>query len=220
MNKLLLSILFFLLLSCGSQQPIPQWKDTAFRQLENYKFLFLTDQEDETEPHFLKAKKAISSSNDLNLLATLYLTKYALHTASCESFDDSAFLKIEKLQFSSSHRAYYDFLKGNFIAVDTNKLPAVYSGLFKAIAGKDLPAAVRHIESISDPLSRLIACGIWVKYLPYDENLLNLAINTSAQSGWRRPLWAYLTLLQKYYSDRQEIAKSLSIKERLEILKK
>jgi hypothetical protein len=69
-------------------------------------------------------------------------------------------------------------------------------------------------------LSRLIACGIWVKYLSYDENILQLAIDTAAQHGWRRPLWSYLTTLQKYYLDHREITKAESIKERMELLKK
>jgi phospholipid/cholesterol/gamma-HCH transport system substrate-binding protein len=35
----------------------------------------------------------------------------------------------------------------------------------------------------NDPPSRLIACGISVKYLSYDENILQSAINTSAENG-------------------------------------
>jgi hypothetical protein len=84
----------------------------------------------------------------------------------------------------------------------------------------NLSAASREIAAISDPLSRLIACGVWVKYLPPDETILKLAIDTAARQGWSRPMWAYLTHLQKYYLDRREIKKAEKIKERLELLKK
>lgn len=217
-NFLVLALLIFIC-ACGSQ-PIPQWKDTSFRQLENYKINFLTDNEDATEPHFAKAKKAISSNNDLNLLAIVYLTKYALHTAALEDFDDSEFLRIDKLQPDAANRSYYDLLKGNFGQIETNKLPAVYSKLLPLLANKNLPAAAREIAAIDDPLSQLIACGVWVKYLPPDEGILRIAIDTAARQGWRRPLWAYLTRLQKYYLDHRETIKAENIKERLELLKK
>jgi hypothetical protein len=217
-NLLVITMLLFLC-SCGSQ-PIPQWKDTSSRQLENDKINFLADKEDATEPHFTQAKKAISSNNDLNLLATAYLTKYALHTAALEGFDDSEFLRIDKLQPQAANRAYYDLLKGNFGHVDPGLLPVNYSKLLPLMTDNNLSAATREIASISDPLSRLIACGVWVKYLPSDENVLQLAIDTAARHGWRRPLWSYLTHLQKYYSDRRETSKAANIKERLELLKK
>jgi len=213
-----ISILFFLY-ACGSQ-PVPQWKDTAYRQLTDYKANFLADKEDETEPHFVKAKKAISSSNDLNLLAVLYLTKYALHTAALENFDDNDFIRINKLQPNEANQSYSDFLKGNFSFLDKSKLPANYQRLMPMIAHKDLPAAARYIATIDDPLTRLIACGVWVKYLPHDENLLQLAVNTAAAQGWRKPLWAYLGKLQKYYLERQETTKADQIRERLELLHK
>lgn len=219
MRKIFIIVTFFFICACGSQ-PIPQWKDTSFRQLESYKVNFLADKEDETEPHFAKAKKAISSSNDLNLLAALYLTKYALHTAALEDFDDHEFVRINKLQPNPANRAYHDFLKGNFAIVNKSKLPADYSGLLPLIASNDLIAAARQITSIADPLSRLIACGVWVKYLPHDESILQLAIDTAAKNGWRRPLWAYLTKLQKYYSDHGETTKAENIRERLDLLKK
>ena len=218
--RILLAITLLLFMSACGSPPIPQWKDTSFRQLASYKINFLTDQEDATEPHFAKAKQAVSSNNDLNLLATVYLTKYALHTAALEDFDDSDFLRIEKLQPNAPNRAYYDFLKGNFIAVDAGLLPSAYSKLLPLLINKDVSAALRAIAAIDDPLSCLIACGIWIKYLPAEASVLNLAINTAAKEGWRRPLWAYLNRLQKYYLDRQEITKAQSIQERLELLKK
>jgi len=219
MRNILVFTLLMFLGACGSQ-PIPQWMDISARQLENYKVNFLADKEDATEPHFVQAKKAISSNNDLNLLATAYLTRYALHTATLEDFEDSEFLRIDKLQPNAAHRAYYDFLKGNFGQIEPGLLPASYSKLLPLMVDKNLAAATREIASISDPLSRLIACGVWIKYLPADETILQLAIDTAARQGWARPLWAYLTGLQQYYLDHRELTKAENIKERLELLKK
>ncbi len=219
MRNILVFCLLIFICAC-SFQPIPAWKETSSRQLENYKVNFLADTEDASEPHFAKARTAISSNNDLNLLATVYLTKYALHTAVLENFDDSEFVRIDKLQPNAANRAYHDFLKGNFRQVTPDKLPDQYRNLPDLMVNKDLPAAVREIASISDPLSLLIACGVWIKYLPVDESILQLAIDTAARQGWRRPLWAYLTRLQQYYLDRQEISKAANIKERLVLLKK
>ena len=219
MRKLLFIVILVLICACGSKQ-IPEWKNTSSRQLESYKYYFSTDKEGTSEPHFVKAKKAIARSNDLNLLGTVYLTRYALHVSIVDNFDDADFLRINKLQPNAKNFSYYNFIKGNFHAADYNLLPAHYSRLLKPAQDKDLAAAVREINSIDDPLSRLVACGVWVKYLPYDDNILQIAINTAADNGWGRPLFAYLTRLQQYYLDHHETAKAESIKERLELLKK
>jgi len=219
MKNIFIIMLLLFFCACGSP-PIPQWKDTSYRQLENYKINFLAGKEDATEPHFVQAKQAISSNNNLSLLSTAYLTKYALHTAALEDFDDGEFLRIDKLQPDAANRSYYSFLKGNFSQVEAGKLPAAYRKLLPLLADRNLTAAKGEITALSDPLSRLIACSVWVKYLPADEGILQLAIDTAAREGWRRPLWAYLTHLQKYYADRQETKKAENIKERLELLRK
>jgi hypothetical protein len=219
MKKLLFIMIVLLLCSCGSA-PVPAWKDKADRQLEDYKINFLAGKEDVTEPHFLKARKEIAASNDLNLLAVAYLTKYALHTASLESFDASEFARLHRLEPNATNMAYCHFLKGNFSAVDVNTLPMRYTGIVKAAVSKDVVLAAREIAAIDDPLSRLIACGVWVKYVSNDESILQVAIHTASANGWRRPLWAYLTSLQTYYRDSGDKGKADIIKDRLEILKK
>jgi hypothetical protein len=220
MRNILAALLFLFIYACGGSQPIPQWKDTASRQLENYKINFLTDKEDAAEPHFTKARIAVSGNNDLQLLSIVYLTKYALHTAALEDFNDSDFIRIDKLEPNAANRAYYDLLKGNLSQIDETKLKPTYRKLLQLMKDKNLSAAVSEIASIDDPLLRLISCGIWVKYIPYDENILRLAIDTAAKNGWRRPLWAYLNKLQSFYEDHKESTKAQNIKERLELLKK
>ncbi|MEN6621379.1 MAG: hypothetical protein ABFD50_07525 [Smithella sp.] len=218
MRILLIFAVLITIWACSSQ-PVPQWQETSSRQLENYKVYFLTDKEDATEPHFVQARKAISGNNNLHLLATAYLTKYALYAATLEDFDDTEFLRIDKLQPDAAYRAYYNFLKGDFGKIEADMLPPAYRKIISLMLDKNITAANKQIANITDPLSRLIACGIRVKYLPYDENSLQLAIDTAADQGWSRPLWAYLTRLEKYYLKHNETIKAQKIKDRLELLK-
>jgi hypothetical protein len=219
MKKLFPLMMVVLICACSSVT-VPVWKDKAYRHLEDYKINFLDGKEDATEFHFIKARREIAASNDLNLLTIAYLTKYALHTASLESFDASEFVKLYRLEPKAADMAYCHFLKGNFNAVDLTVLPARYTGVMKAAAGKDVTLAAREIAAIDDPLSRLVAAGVWVRYMSYDENILQTAINTASANGWRRPLWAYLSKLQTYYQERGDKSKADIIKERLELLKK
>ncbi|MHB8138689.1 MAG: hypothetical protein ACYDGO_09935 [Smithellaceae bacterium] len=220
MKKLLPVIFVLLICACGSLTPTPDWKDKAGRYLDEYTTAFLTGRELSTEPHFVKATREIAAGNDLSLLAVAYLTKYALHTASLEHFDDSEFVKIYRLEPDAANMAYFRFLQGHFTAVNANELPSRYAGVLKAANGRDATLAAREIAAIGDPLSRLVAAGVWVTHMPYDENILQTAIDTASANGWRRPLWAYLVKLQTYYLERGEKNKADSIKNRLDVLKK
>jgi len=220
MKKLSSFILVLLICACGASTPAPVWKENAYRQLDEYKTSFLTGKEASTEPHFAKARREIAAGNDLNLLSVAYLTQYALHTASLESFDSSDFAKVYRLEPNPADMAYCHFLKGNFSAVDAKLLPSRYVGVLKAASANDLKMAAQEIAAIDDPLSRLIACGVWVRYLPASEAILQMGITTASTNGWQRPLWSYLSKLYEYYLDKGESNKAAAVKERLNLLKK
>ena len=167
----------------------------------------------------MKATREIAAGNDLRLLAVAYLTKYALHTASLERFDDSGFLKIERLEPDEADMAYCRFLRGNFAAVNTGALPARYAGLLKAAQRKDVALAGHEISAIRDPLSRLVAAGVWVSYMPCDETILQTAIDTASANGWKRPLLAYLEKLHAFYLESGDPGKARAMKNRIELLK-
>jgi hypothetical protein len=219
--KKTLPVMFVLLIcACGSLMPVPDWKDKAGRYLEEYTTAFLTGRELSTDPHFVKATREIAAGNDMRLLAIAYLTKYALHTASLERFDDSEFLKIERLEPDAVDMAYCRFLQGNFADVDAAALPSRYAGVLKAAARRDVALAAHEISAMGDPLSRLVAAGVWVNHMPFDETILQTAIDTAAANGWRRPLWAYLEKLHAFYLEGGDQSKARAVKNRLELLKK
>ena len=218
--KKLLTVMFVLFIcACGSLMPVPVWKEKGARYLDEYTNSFLKGKELSSEPHFVTATRELTAANDLRLLAVVYLTKYALHTASLERFDDSEFLKIEQLEPDEADMAYCRFLQGNFAAVNASALPARYTGLLKAAERKDVALAAHEISAISDPVSRLVAAGVWVKHLPYDENILQKAIDTASAGGWRRPLLAYLEKLHAFYSESGDTDKARAMRNRIELLK-
>jgi hypothetical protein len=220
MKKFLITGMLMIICACATTTQVPEWQETAFRDIENYKTSFLTGKESIAEVHFNRARVALSASNDLNLLAKAYLSKYALQTSVLEEFDESEFLRIDRLQSMPANLSYYNFLKGNFASVDERLLPAQYSKIIKSAREKNLAQARKEITAIDDPVSRLVSCGVWIKHLPGDETILQTAINTAAENGWQKPLWAYLGKLEKYYFEQGQTAKAASIKERLELLKK
>ena len=220
MKNFFIFFAILLLAACGSSVQPPSWQLKGSAYLEDYKLSFLSGKEGPAEPHFYKARNEISAGNDLNLLATVYLTKYALQTACLESFDAAEFARLQRLEPNPANMAYCHFLKGNFSAVDSQLLPSRYAGVLKASLARDSARAVREISSIADPLSRLVACGVCLRYLPPDENILNIAIKTSSDQGWRRPLWAYLEKLQTFYREKGDLGKAEATRLRLELLKK
>lgn len=220
MKKILLFLMVIMVTACGGSVQTPGWQNKASVYLEDYKLHFLSGKESAAEPHFMKARKELAAGNDLNLLATAYLTKYALQAACLESFDTADFAKLYRLEPDPSQLAYCHFLKGNFTAVDLKVFPARYAGVVKAALAKDAALAAREISAIDDPLSRLVACGIWVRFQSCDENIVEIATKTAAANGWRRPLWAYLEKQQTCYLERGEPGKAQAIKLRLEMLKK
>jgi hypothetical protein len=221
MRKYLFLLFIFLLLSaCGRSAPLPGWQENGYRQLENYKTYFLSGREDSSEPHFLKALREIAAGNDMNLLSLAYLTKYGLHAAALESFDTADFARLYRQAPIPANMAYCHFLKGNFTAVDPSLLSARYAGVLKVALAKDPVRAARELAAIDDPLSRLIACGVWVRYRPYDEHILQIALAAASDNGWKRPLWAYLDRLQNYYEAKGDTAQAGMIRDRLLLLKK
>lgn len=219
--KKLLTVMFVLFIcACGSLMPVPEWKEKGARYLDEYTNSFLKGKEPSTEPHFVKATREITAGNDLRLLAVAYLTKYALHTASLERFDDGEFLKIERLEPDEADMAYCRFLQGNFAAVNTSALPARYTGLLKAAERKDVALAAHEISAIRHPLSRLVAASVWVSYMPCDEYILQTAIDTASANGWKRPLLAHLEKLHACYLESGEKNKANAVRNRIELLKK
>jgi len=219
-KSVILLILIMSLLGCGGSKKIPEWIDNSYNQLENYKKNYLSGKDRIAELQFNKAIDEIKKSGNLEILGRAYLTKYAVHIAVLETFDEREYLTIEALEPVLQNRMFYNFLKGSFDKVDESLLPRQYKGVLKVFRTGKFEDAADEISKMEDPLSKLITAGLLIQKNIYDEGVLKIAIDTAAQNGWKKALLAYLEKLVLFYETKKESEKASNITQRIQLLKK
>ncbi len=221
MKKIICLIIFGMLLTgCGSSKPVPGWTNASFNQLENYKKSYLSGREGIAEVYFSRAVDEVKKSGDMEILARIYLTKYAVQVAVLEAFDDVEYLRIDAVAPVSQNRNFYNFLKGYFDKVDEGLLPSKYGDFLRAFRKGNVGEIANKISGMDDPLSRLITIGLLIQNNKYDEGILQIAIDTASYNGWKKALLVYLGRLQAFYEKKKEPEKAANIEQRINILKK
>jgi len=220
MRKIICLMVFsFLLVGCGSSKPVPDWTNASFNQLDNYKKSYLSGKERIAEAYFNKAVDEIKSSGDLEILARAYLTKYAVHVAVLEAFDDREYMRIDAVEPILQNKNFYSFLKGAFDNVDEKLLPQQYAGFLRAFQSGKKDDVAHEISKMDNPLSKLIALGLLVQKNKNDETDLKLAIDIASHNGWKKALLAYLFKLQSFYKTNNKPDKAAHVEERIQLIK-
>lgn len=221
MKKIVCLMIFsILLIGCSSSKPVPDWTNASFNQLDNYKKNYLSGREGIAEVYFNRAVDEVKRSGDLEILARIYLTKYAVQISVLEAFDDGEYIRIDTVAPVSQNRNFYNFLKGSFDKLDEGMLPSKYDGFLSAFRKGNVEGIANEISSMDDPLSKLITIGLLVQKNKYDERILQIAIATASYNGWKKALLVYLGRLQSFYEKIKEPEKAANIEQRINILKK
>ena len=90
-----------------------------------------------------------------------------------------------------AEQAYADHLQGQVLdAARRALLPAPQQAAAAPGGAAERDLAV--LQGIADPLSRLVAAGVWLRSGRASPAVMNLAVETASAQGWRRPLLAWL----------------------------
>ncbi|MFH2119956.1 MAG: hypothetical protein ABIJ25_06110 [Pseudomonadota bacterium] len=219
--KKLFCLLFpvLLLAGCGAK-PAPVWIAAGHKQLETFKQDFLTGREPPiTEIHFRKAVEEIKKGGDADLLGKAWLTRMALQVAVREEMEEGGYLKTEAAEAVPANRNFYRFLKGDAATVDVSLLPEPYRPFWMAFRSGDAAKAAVAIAAIEDPLPRLIAAGLAVSHRLENDAILQIAVETASQNGWKRALFAWLERLQSSHEAAGDAAKASAIQSRIDMMK-
>ena len=172
-----------LLSACGSKPQVPDWQMNAHGALQRFEQAWLAGEQRVAEAEFARARRELAATADAGLVARAELTRCALQVASLV-FEPCAGFEPLRADAGQGERAYADFLQGAPVAPDL--LPAQHR---KVATGA---ADARAVESIDDPLSRLVAAGVLMRSGRGSPDVMQLAADTASRQGWRRPLLAWL----------------------------
>jgi hypothetical protein len=176
-----------LLSACASTPPPPDWQLNAKASIEHSVAAYLLGNSRLDAAELARARTEISRTGRADLLARIELTHCAIQVASlvfgpCTGFEP---LRVDA---PAADRAYADYLAGQALAAgDVALLPEAQ----RAGTPASLPA-------IADPLARLVAAGVLMETNRADPQVIQIAIDTAAAQGWRRPLLAWLTVQLKH----------------------
>lgn len=175
-----------LLAACAGGPPVPDWQMNAKSGIERALSAYLSGNDRVATQEFAKARSALASTGQINLVARAELTRCAALAASLVPGDCSAFDAL-RADAAAPERAYADYLAGRVQPQEIALLPAWHRAVLQAAA--DPAAAVAGIE---DPLARLVAAGVLLRSGRASPAVLALAVDTASAQGWRRPLLAWL----------------------------
>lgn len=187
------ALAFALALTACSAGPKPaDWQLQAKGAMERSVAAYLEGHARVEAVEFARARAEVSSTGRVDLMARAELLRCASRVASLV-FEACAGFEPLRQDAPAAERAYADYLAATLQAQDAALLPAPQRA---AVSGGD--AAVK---AIIDPLSQLVAAGVAFQSGQASPALVQLAVNTASDQGWRRPLLAWLgvqaSLLEK-----------------------
>jgi hypothetical protein len=214
-------ICFILVIGGCSQKNSPSWIVTSNQQIERFKESFLTTgQTTVTEAYFRKALEEIKKSGNLDLIEKAWLTRMALQVAVLQEIDGGDYRKIADVKPVPANENFFLFLTGNFSTVDNSLLPVQYKGILSALREGDLIKTSKAISSIqNEPVSQLISAGLALRQNMVSEAIIQTAVDTASQNGWKAALLTWMERLVSFYEASGEVAKSADVRRHIDLIK-
>jgi hypothetical protein len=173
-----------LLAACGSQPSVPPWRANAADALQRYSVSYLKG-DARSEADFERARTELASTGQPGMVARAELTRCAVQVASLV-FEPCQGCERLRRDSPPAERAYADYIAGRATPADVPLVPEQH----RAIAGGREDAGT--LQAIGDPVSRLVAAGVLLRTGRATPQVVQVAVDTASQQGWRRPLLAWL----------------------------
>ncbi|KAB8045333.1 hypothetical protein [Janthinobacterium aquaticum] len=205
-----------LLTACASGPPVPDWKMTAQSSLERFESAYLSGDARVEQAEFERARAQVGSTGKFELIARVELLRCAARVASlaldaCPGFEQL------RSDAGEADRAYADYLLGKVQPGQIALLPEAQRA--PAAAASDT-AAADAVAAIREPLSRLVAAGVLLRANRATPALLDTAVATASDQGWRRPLLAWLGVQRLRLEQAGQLDAAQRIARRMDVVEK
>lgn len=174
-----------ILAACAGKAPAPAWQANAHDSLQRFTARYLRGTGGAADAEFARARSELASTGQATLVARAELTRCAAQVASLV-FDPCTGFERLRREAAPAERAYGDYLAARVTPAEVALLPEQHRPV---ASGREDAAA---LQAIADPLARLVAAGVLLRSGRASPPVLQLAVDTASQQGWRRPLLAWL----------------------------
>lgn len=181
-HRLTVLMVAVLLSACSTKTVEPAWRGNAAGALDSFTTEYLAGNSAPAAADFARARSAMASTGRAELVAHAELLRCAVKTASVEIGECAGFAPLAA-DATAAERAYAAYLAGRWQQLDVAQLPPQHQGVARGAAG---------LASVADPLARLVAAGASLQAGRLSPADIDVAIETAAGQGWRRPLLAWL----------------------------
>lgn len=196
--------------ACAASPKPADWQLEAKSSLERAVNAYLEGNSRIEAAEIARARREISSTGRVDLMARAELLSCASRVASLVLEPCAGFEKLRQ-DAPPAERAYADYLAGVLLPQDVALLPKSQQiGAQAAING-----AQAAIDSIADPLSRLIAIGVAFQAGKASPAAVQAAVDTASAQGWRRPLLAWLGVQLALAEKSNDIAEAARLQRRI-----
>ncbi|MGB4116357.1 MAG: hypothetical protein WBK51_07420 [Polaromonas sp.] len=185
--KIVLVAAVVALTACASGPKPADWQLESKGAMERAVTAYLEGNSRVEAAELARARLEISSTGRVDLMARAELLSCASRVASLVFEPCAGFDKLRQ-DTPPAERAYADYLAGKLQPQDINLLPKDQQISAQAQLIRAQPA----IESIAEPLAKLVAAGTSLQAGNASPALVQAAVDTASSQGWRRPLLAWL----------------------------
>ena len=203
------------LTACSSGPKPANWQLEAKGATERAVVAYLEGNNRVEAAEMAKARLEISATGRIDLMARAELLACASRVASLV-FEPCADFEKLRQDAPPAERAYADYLAGQLKSQDINLLPKDQQ---ISAQGQSI-RALAAIETIADPLARLVAAGTSFKAGQASPALVQAAIDAASSQGWRRPLLAWLGVQLKLFEASGNIVEAARVQRRITLILK
>jgi hypothetical protein len=208
-------MLTLLLTACASGPPPPDWQPNAQNALQRAVQAQLSGNDRVAVADFERARGEIARTGRADLMARAELMRCAAQVAALQFERCTAFERL-RADAAPAEQAYADHLAGTLDPARVPLLPPAQQPLAQPSRGADTDLAL--LQATADPLSRLVGAALWLQRGRASPAVLALAVETASAQGWRRPLLAWLQLLQQRARQAGDAAEAARLARRIELV--
>ena len=208
--KTIFAAVTMVLSACASGPKPADWQLESKGAMERAVNAYLEGNSRVEAAELARARLEISSTGRVDLLARAELLSCASRVASLVFEPCAGFEKLRQ-DAPPAERAYADYLAGQLKSQDIILLPKNQQINAQAIVLRVQPA----IDSVADPLAKLVASGTALQAGNASPALVQAAVDAASSHGWRRPLLAWLGVQRKLFEASGNLPEAERIQRRI-----